>query len=486
MLNVDDLHHYDWLQLPMWVFDTDAMAICWANDAAMGLWLASSLDELRARDFSDATPVVRARLAASMRQHLAGHVMRESWTLYPQGRPITSILLSRGLRLADGRQAILFSSEPLAASYDATMLRGTEALQHIPVRVALHRLDHGTPVMRNPAAVAAFGPVDEQAADRFDHLFVDGRLADEVLATVRRAQVHDGDALLHTLAGPCWHHVDARAVRDPVTGTAMLQLSARDISDMRAALAALEAARDAAEAANQAKSRFLTNMSHELRTPMNGVLGLTELVLASTLDERQRHFLQLAQASARSLMHTIADILDASKIDSAFGTADVRLQTAAMALRSTLQRTLAPLQAQAAQRQLPLRWAVADDLPDALLVDSERWCHVLHNLVDNALKFTDSGAVAVELHGSQRDHQGLLLACSVHDSGIGMNDEQLATAFEPFAQADDSSSRRHGGSGLGLAIARHLVGLMGGQLSATSTPGVGSVFSFTVPVALAD
>jgi signal transduction histidine kinase len=482
LLGEADLAYFEWLLVPMWVFDVQSMAIPWANTAGLALWMAPSLEVLRQRDFSDATPAVRARLAATLQQHAAGRLLRESWTLYPLGQPFTSILLSRGLLLADGRQAILFCSEPLAASYDASMLRGTEALQHTPVRVSLHRLDDCLPVMRNPAAAAAFGPVDEAATgDPLLQLFDDPALAATVRATVRAGHVHEGDALLHTTAGPRWHGIDARAVRDPVTGVAMLQFSARDISDVRAALAALEAARDAAQAASQAKSRFLANMSHEIRTPMNGVLGLTELVLATTLDERQRHFLALAHQSAKSLMRTIGDILDISKIEAE----KLVLDPMPMALRDTLCQALSPLQIEAAQRGLALRWAVEGDVPDALVVDAIRWRQVLLNLVGNALKFTEQGAVTVTLSGAERDNHGLLLTCRVADTGIGMSPEQLAVVFEPFTQADDSITRRYGGTGLGLAIAHQLVQMMGGHLDVASTVGQGTVFTFCVPVAFA-
>ncbi len=137
LLSWGDLPLYAWLQVPMWVFDVDRMRVPWANGAGVEFWRALDLAQLQARDFDDASSATRARLQASMQQHAAGRVLRESWTLYPMGQALSTALLSRGVQLPDGRQAILFCSEPLAGSYDADMLRGIEALQHTPVRVLL-------------------------------------------------------------------------------------------------------------------------------------------------------------------------------------------------------------------------------------------------------------------------------------------------------------------------------------------------------------
>jgi signal transduction histidine kinase len=261
----------------------------------------------------------------------------------------------------------------------------------------------------------------------------------------------------------------------------MLLLNSCDISSLKAASTALETARDAAEAANQAKSRFLANMSHEIRTPMNGVLGLTSVVLAGTLDEGQRRYLQMAHDSAQALMVIINDLLDLSKIE-----ADkMSLQIAPVSLRDALQHGLAPLAVQAAQRGLTLAWDVAADVPGTVLADGLRWGQVLLNLAGNALKFTNQGRIDVSLARAPESADGVLrLRCSVRDTGIGMTPEQLAVVFDPFTQADDSITRRYGGTGLGLTIARRLVQLMGGQIDATSQPGQGSCFQFVVPVDL--
>ncbi len=481
MLDFSDLPHYEWLHVPVWVFDAERPRILWANTAALDFWRAADLPELMARDYSDISPAAHARLLTSMQQHAQGRLVREPWTLYPRDEPMTTELLSRGIRLRDGRQAILFASEPLAASYDATVLRGIEAMRHTPVRVAMHRIDGGPAVMRNPAATQAFGPVEAEGGEPFAELFSDPALAEAIVATVRAGRGHAGEALLRTRQGERWHAVDARAVRDPVTGSAMLQFNARDISDLKAALAALEAARDAAEAADRAKSSFLANMSHELRTPMNGVIGLTRLLLDSELGERQRHYLGLVLGSAQGLMQILDDVLDLSKVEAG----KLQLQAAPMSLLDTLHQALAPLQVQALQRGLGFDWTIAADVPDPVVADAVRWRQLLLNLAGNALKFTEQGSVRVHIERLQdQDERHALLACSVRDTGIGMTPEQQAIVFEPFTQADGSVTRRYGGTGLGLAIVRRLVQLMGGRVEVQSQAGEGSCFRFIVPVAL--
>ena len=482
LLDFDSLHHYEWLHVPAWVFDPVEARMHWANQAGLQFWNAPTLSELLERDFSDLSTATRERLVSSMKLHAEGREVRERWTLYPTGQPKTSLLLSRAVRLPDGRQSILFASEPLAASYDAAMLRGIEAMQHTTVRVAMHRLDDGQALMRNPAALGAFGPVDsEVAVGDFLSLFADPELALQVMRQVRSGLGHSGEAVLVTLGGERWHALDVRPVRDPVTGHAVLQLNARDISDLKAAQAALESARDAAEAANRAKSAFLANMSHEIRTPMNAVMGLTELVLGTPLEPKPRHFLELAQSSAKGLMQIINDILDLSKIEAN----KLTIEPAPVSMRQMLREGLAPLQVQADGRGLALRWKVNADVPDAVLADAARLRQVLLNLVGNALKFTETGAVDVGLSLVERDGDQALLSCQVNDTGIGMTAEQLAVVFDPFTQADGGVTRRYGGTGLGLSIVQRLVQLMGGSVEVRSQPGQGSCFSFSFAVTLA-
>lgn len=284
--------------------------------------------------------------------------------------------------------------------------------------------------------------------------------------TLARGEVFARVLRVATLAGPAWYAVEARPAADPVAGGPAVLVNARDVTD-------LQEARHRAEAGERAKARFLAMMGHEIRTPMAGIIGLSDLLAEAPLPAEQRGQLDALRRSAKSLLAILEDVLDYSKVEG-----EDAAPVLADADPAALVREMADLFAPVAwEKGLALTTEVAPGVPPSLRMDGPRVRQVLFNLASNAVKFTPSGKVTLLLAATPSPDGAWDVRLTVADTGIGITEDQLTHLFEPFAQGDDSSTRRFGGAGLGLAVCRRVADILGARLTGEGKPGRGSRFS---------
>jgi PAS domain S-box-containing protein len=359
----------------------------------------------------------------------------------------------------------------------------TALIDTIPDRVWLQDAE-GVYVLSNPAHQRHHGLSADRILGRTARDLFDAGTADRVRASDLKAMaspvplVYENELRSAAEGEVRLFEIVKAAVRDAQGRAVGLVGIARDITQRKRAEAALIEARDAAEAGGRAKAEFLANMSHEIRTPMNAVIGMSDLLLDTKLDDTQREFAETIRTSGDQLLALINDILDFSKIESGF----LQLERVPVSLADCIEGAFDLTSRAATAKGLDLLYWIEDDVPRSVFSDVTRLRQVFINLVNNAVKFTPQGEVFVRLSKRTADDGKTLLHASVRDSGIGIPREAMDRLFQVFSQVDASTTREYGGTGLGLAICRRIVTLMGGRIWVESETGKGSNFQFEIPL----
>ena len=474
-----DFEIFEHLPHPIWVFDIDKEAMWWANQHAVKLWNATSLERLIERDFSDTSEATKERLANYRRKFQKGETLVEQWTFYPKGQPCVVVCTCSGVHIEDGRIALLIEGRPISVTdIEPNTLRCVEALHHTSLVISIYSL-HGELLFQNPASSRTFKP----ELKHFTQRFAEEELARSIWERVSEGQFVSLEAQVHTTKGIRWHGIDCKLTRDPVKGGQVVLCNQRDLHQLKVTELKLERAIVEAREMALIKSRFLANMSHEIRTPLNGVLGMAQLLAETRLSKNQSQLVGHMQDAAHILRTLIDDILDYSKLEAG----RLSVNRAPFSLNKLFQTCVSLVEPQAQSKQLTFLAQNHLTSDFTLLGDEIRISQVLINILGNAVKFTQEGEVRFELFSISHSENACSLKWHISDTGIGISEEDQTKLFSRFTQLDNSLLRGQAGTGLGLAISRELIELMNGSIELTSKPNAGSCFKIhlTLPFATA-
>ena len=439
------------------------------------------------RELTALDPSVREEVhARDMRIVQSGVRHHEaSESRWADGRVRQTLFWGQGLREADGTPSglvgVLLDVSEQAQAREA--LRKSERqlrdlLESAPGTVIVAD-DEGHVLFHNQQALEMFG-VDAQTltAQGMRVRYADVTRRDELFARLRRdglARAADVE-MVRGDGGRFWAEVSFSRGNFGAQSEAAFGWCV-DVTERKQAAQAMQAAKEAAEDAVAAKSAFLANMSHEIRTPMNAIIGQAHLALQTQLTDPQRDHILKVHHAARALLRIVNDVLDFSRIEAD----ELAVEQADFDLDALFGRLALLAGAKAGDQGLELVFDIGDEVPRQLHGDAQHLEQVLTNLLTNAVKFTTQGDIRLQCRHRRLDGAALELAIEVHDSGVGMAPAQMARLFQPFSQADESSTRRFGGTGLGLAICKRLVDAAGGRISVDSQPGAGTCFRFSWP-----
>ncbi len=456
---------------PVWIYDFDRARVVWANPAALDLWMSPSLDELSSRDMRQGmSSAVAERLAQFQEEFaLSDVVFAETWTLHPRGNPVSLDVQFQRFRLDDGRVAMLCTGR-VRRSQSHDMERMSQALIHTSIMVTLVDED-GALLFANTSWRKCFGASRPSLLERLGEAN-----ATAVLARARsegRAQVTCETA---TLAGTRTHDFRIVYLLDAVSGLPAYLIDETDVSDLLEAKRSAEAFGREARRANEQKSAFLANISHEIRTPLNGVLGMAQALEAEVQGPGAKAKLDVILTSGATLTALIDDLLDLAKIEAG----KLTLNPVDGSVAEAVESIVALFSPRAADKGLSLDFKTVLAGPNLLRFDAVRLRQCVTNLVSNAVKFTDSGSISVELSCQRISPEQYRVEVAVVDTGIGVAPDVLPLLFNEFVQGDTTPGKTAGGTGLGLAITRKLARMMGGDAVVESELGKGSRFSVVV------
>lgn len=357
---------------------------------------------------------------------------------------------------------------------EQTNARRNEILKHIPIAIWQFE-SNGNMMEQNPESLNAFGGSTFLGPSFLDR-FVDREVGQHTLSQILTQQSYSVEACLNTLKGGRWFSIEGRIHRDPITASNVILCSARDTTEVRQA-------RIEAEQADLEKSEFLAVMAHELRTPLHQVIGYTELLQDTQLTPKQDEYVRTLDASAKSLMTIINDLLDYSKLEAG----KMKLETFPFDPRHVVGGTLAAIADTAERKGLTLDSSFCDSLPKSVAGDPTRVRQILLNLAHNAVKFTATGSICIAIQKSEVRQDGKIsLRFEVIDTGIGLSDDAMQKLFTKYQQANSAIARNYGGTGLGLSICKLLVNAIGGEIGVESKTGQGSTFWFELPFETVD